>query len=623
MMTMAMPANDGHWSQALIALAAEIKPDPLGIDKVWERMRQRYPFTSRRDTGLAQNFLVEALNTALGYNVLRAFGTELMKAELTTPAFDNLLLQLLPQSAYELQAFVDGVDRPRNAVLSAKGLLRACDYVCRIDVNGQHKGTGVLVRPTLIATAAHVVLDLVDMQDDGTLIARPDTLKKLEVRFHDVEDYLPDSIQTKRCDPEVVDLHPNWLAWGSKPTPNELSRDFNVRNICDITDQGGPWDLALIRLAKARTLPEPKLVPAPPSEPVRIHVLHHPARVSGGSEPLLWSIGELDEQLGNPAVRSLHSANTLGGSSGAPVFNAGWEIVALHQGGPRVLKRKTDAAGLQETDRNRAVPVGCWSTKLDLIELGTDEIPYLPYPVIGRRATQQRIWRGMQLGAPAADRLLIIRGEPGNGLRYTKRIVRELVLPHSSGVAAALDVSNTLQDDVEAFAHRIVSALSSELTITTGVGTTTKQNDVRNAIGPILGATLETLAAGRPVWLVLEGFERAGTTEQSGVNNLLLTLIQNLEQHPLLRLVLVGWQQTTPESFAASVEDLTPPTPEDIIYACLDGGREPDLLMIDSARRYLEDEHKLGYAGYEAAKQAIEKVRPLVAQAVAMRGGSQ
>ena len=623
MMTMAMPADDGHWSPALVALAATIKPDPLGFDKVWERVRQRYRFSLRRDTGLSENFVAEALSTAQNYHVLRAFATELVKADLTEAGFDEQLLTLLPASAYTLQAFQNGDYLPKNALLSAKGMLRACDYVCQINIKGEHKGTGVLVRPTLVATAAHVVWDLVEPQRDGTLRARPDSLKDLVVLFNDVEDYLPESTKTTRRDPELAAPHPDWLAWGSQPTTNERSRAlFDVRNIEGINNHDGPWDLALIRLAAPRPTASPELVSVS-GRRYEINVLHHPARASGGSEPLLWSIGMVDEPLGDPAVRALHNANTLGGSSGAPVYDSKWRIVALHQGGSRDLQSHADAAGLCDTDRNRAVPVGCWSTKLDLIEMMTDEVPYLPYPVIGRRATQERIWRGMRFNATAAERLLIIRGEPGTGLKYTKRLVRELVLPHSPGVAAALDVSNMLQDDVETFAHRIVGALAAELRLPDPAGTTTKQNDVRNAIAPSLGAKLETLAGDRPTWLVLEGFEHAGTTEQSGVNNLLLSLIQNLEQHPSLRLVLVGWQQTTPESFAVSVEDLAPPTAEDIVHAGLESGEEPNPLAIVVARQYLDEERRDGHAGYDAATRVFERLRPLLAQVVAMQDGAR
>lgn len=623
---MAAPlAAEGQWSPDLVALAATVKTDSLGIDSVWDGIRRKYSFHLQRSTGFEErDFLVQALQTAQNYGVLRAFANALMNAGLTTDDFDTKLLTVLGPTAYDLQAFQNGVFTPTNALLAAKGMLQACEHVCRIVVDGEHAGTGVLIRPTLVATAAHVVWDLVVAQPDGTLRQGGSSLGQLAVIFGDVEDYLPNSTETKRLEGEAAELHPDWLAWGSQPTPNERSRAlFDVRNIDGINDHDGPWDLALIRLAAPRPQSTLAMTAEPPSKPFQIHVLHHPARPSGCAEPMLWSIGRLDEQLGSPAVRSLHDANTLGGSSGAPVFDRQWRVVALHQGGSRDLQTHTDAAGLGATDRNRAVPVGCWAAKLDDIERLTDHVPFLPYPVIGRRPTQQRIWRGMRPAATPAERLLIIRGEPGTGLRFTKRIVRELVIPHSQAVGVALDITNALQDDADEFAHRVISALSSELSISGQVGASTKQSDVRNSIAPSLGAKLEALGGGRPIWLVLEGCEQAVGTEQSGVNNLLLTLIMHLGEYPSLRLVLVGWPQTPPEGFVTSVEDLTPPTAEDIIRACLPPAEEPNAMAVVMAQQSLDEERERGHVGYDAARRIIEKLKPALTSALGTRGDSR
>jgi hypothetical protein len=610
---MAVSLPEGQWSDELVALAATVRKDWLGIDTVWERLRGRYGFHLQRSTGLAEDeFLLEALYVAKGNHVLRAFATGLMQAGLTEDGFDERLLAVVGTTAYTLQAFQDGAFRPTNALLAAKGMLQACEHVCRIEVAGSHAGTGVLVRPRLVATAAHVVWDLVVPQPDGTVHAREGSLRQLAVVFGDVEDYLPASTETKRNGGVAAELHPDWLAWGSQPTPNELSRaTFEVRDIAGITEPDGPWDLVLIRLAAPRPQSAPAtLTAAPHAQPFQIHVLHHPARPSGYAEPLLWSIGSLDEQLGTPAVRALHNANTLGGSSGAPVFDREWRIVALHQGGARDLQRHTDAAALGTTARNRAVPVGCWSAKLDEIERLTDEVPYLRFPVIGRRVTQQRIWRAMRPAAAPAERLLIVRGEPGTGLRFTKRLVRKLVLPHSNAVATALDVTNALQDDADEFAHRLVAALSSKLAPAGPLGTSTTQNHVRTTVAPSLGAKLEELAGGRPIWLVLEGCDTTVGTEQSGLNNLLLTLVLHLAEYTSLRLVLVGWQQTPPEEFVTSVEDLVPPGPEDIVRACLPPAEQPTPVLVAMAWQLLDLERERGHVGYPAARRVIQSLMP-------------
>lgn len=623
---MAVSMREGEWSPDYVALAATIKKDWLSIDAIWERLRNRYAIHLQRSTGLpADRFLLEALSIAKNNNVLRAFANGLMQAGLTEEGFDDKLLAIVGTTAYTLHAFHNGTFTPTNALLAAKDLLRVCEHVCRIEIGGKHAGTGVLVRPTLVATAAHVVWPLVEPQPDGTIRQAEDSLGKLTLVFGDVEDYLPNAAGTKRRDGEIASLHPEWLAWGSQPTLNERSRaTFDVRNVDGIAEPDGPWDLVLIRLATPRSQSKPALLTtAPANGTFQIHVLHHPARGLGRPEPLLWSIGQVDQQLGQPAVRSLHDANTLGGSSGAPVFDDTWRIVALHQGGGRELARDTDANGLDAAVRNRAVPVGCWSAKLDDIERLTDEVPYLPYPVIGRRVTQQRIWRAMRPTATPAERLLIIRGEPGTGLRFTKRIVRELVLSNSHAAAAALDVTNALQDDADEFAHRLVAALSSELELAGQAGTTTKQSHVRNTVAPSLGAKLEALAGGRPIWLVLEGCDRVVGTEQSGLSNLLVTLVLHLAEFASLRLVLVGWQQTPPEGFVTSVEDLAPPTAKDVVYAFAPAGEEPDSLAVSFAQQALDREREAGHTGYEAAKRVIESLQPGISSRVRTGGEAE
>ena len=174
-------------------------------------------------------------------------------------------------------------------------------------------------------------------------------------------------------------------------------------------------------------------------------------------------------------MRCLHDASTLRGSSGAPVYDARWRVVALHQGGDRVLQSSADAGGLSKESRNRAVPIRRWRDRLEEIERSVfGDVPYLttlsnspdltpsPYPVIGRRETQRRIWRAMQPHATAASRLLIIRGAPGTGLRFTKRLVREFVTARG-GVMGTLNMANALNEDAAGFAERAAGALSAQL----------------------------------------------------------------------------------------------------------------------------------------------------------------
>jgi hypothetical protein len=614
----------GEWYGAVEHLAAAVRDDVHGIDAVWEQMRLRYGFVLQRPAGYGdvRKFLVEALHVAHGRQLLLAFAHRLMEAGLTRRGFTERLMAMLGTSAYTLHSFQSGAFTPVNAVIAAKGFLRACELVCRIDVHGDHAGTGVLVRKSLVATAAHVVADLVELRPDGSLVAREDSVKELTLTFGDVEDYLPGSERIQRRPGEVADLHADWLAWGSGPTPNERSRaSFDVHDVSGIAVPAGPWDLALIRLAEPRTMPQRALrEQSPPRPPFAIHVLHHPGRQTGVSEPLLWSIGRVDKGLGSPAVRLLHDANTVTGSSGAPVFDRDWHVVALHQAGARDLQRHTDAGSLPASARNRAVPIQQWCGRLAELEGALDDVPFLqelpgpqPERVIGRRGTQARIWAGMKPDAEAEQRLLIVRGEPGTGLRFTKRLVRGLVGRYSDGVVVPVDVANTEGDDAPAFVRRITDALSLESDIPDLLGLTTVHRDERATVAPTLASEIGRLSP-RHVWLVVEGFDTGYVSP--GVSNVLSTVVSGLAQLPTLRLVLAGWLVQPPRGFESTVEELGPPTAEDIVLSLLPRGEQPTTAMLDAAATLMAAESREGREGYHAARRVVSSLGVQLAQLV-------
>jgi Trypsin-like peptidase domain len=635
---------EGVWDPEITALADAVVGEWLRIDSIWEAIRVRRGIHLRRDASSANpaEFLAEALAVARERNLLGAFAGELIKEGLVHPDFQECLDAVLGPSASELQVFKNGAFAPVPALVAGVGLLRACEYVCRIDVDGQHAGTGVLVHPRLVATAAHVVWDLIAKQAngsaalsaDGSLQAAPDSVGQLTLTFGYIEDYLPESDGTYPVfKGEVAPPHENWLAWGSPPGQNEHPRLSAVTDISGIDKTQGPWDLALIRLAAPRALTGQTLFAEAQSKPFWINILHHPTSGTDRGEPLLWSVGKLDRRLGRPPVRFLHNANTLPGSSGAPIFDKGWRIVALHQGGDRVLQRYTEARPSADASRNRAVPIGHWCERLDAIEqaLSSQEVVYVrelrgspglvpdPYPVIGRRETQRRLWRALQPGAASQDRLLIVRGQPGSGLRFTKRLVRELVTAHG-GLVAALDMVNMLREDAIGFVQQVAGTLSRQasasLSAGLDIGLTTAQRDIRAGVAPTLGRELERLAGGRALFLVLEGFGEAWLDDPPAVRELLVNLIQRLGEFPSLRLVLVGWLEDPPAGFEVSVEDLSFPTAEDVAYYFTPAGQEPSEQQVTAIQGQLQAASRRGVADYAAAQEVISLLTPFLLPAL-------
>ena len=629
----------------LSGMAAAVRPDWARVDAVWEALAREHGSHLRRQSGLEpRDFLVEAFSAARELKFLRAFAVQLVKEDLVGPdvsGFNRHLEAILGQSIYGQQSWVNGVFGAVDARIAGRGLLRACDYVCRIDIDGQQVGTGVLVDPVLVATAAHVVLPLVarradgnlDVAADGTLRAAPDTLGRLTLTFGDALDVSPDGGEPTRQTGKLATLHRDWLYWASRPTALEQSRElFDVHDVEGIAMPDGPWDLAVIRLAQPLELPAaPELVREPPGQAFAVHVLHHPHGTQQTGQPMVWSIGKLDAQLGTPPVRYLHDANTLEGSSGAPLFDQRWRVIGVHQAGARVVPRAQDAAALDAAARNRAVPIRHLCDRLDRIgpppadtapvitylQSATDLNPY-PYPVFGRRRTQESLWRGLRTDAPAADRLLIVRGAPGTGKRFTKRLAREYLEAHRAAVVT-LDLANVLTDDAASFARRIAGAMSVAVPEPAGERVTTAPWDARREVAPSLGRTWQELARRRAVWLVLEGFAGASLDVPTAVSDVVTAIVRQLPEYPLLRLILVGWMEAPPPGLEKSIEDLAAPTADDVAAHFQPPGEPADPELTALAARLLAEAHAEGLAGYDAAHRVVATIGARLA--TAMGGG--
>jgi hypothetical protein len=621
--------KSGRWDDDIVALSHEVGTDWTVIDREWERLRDRYEeIHLRRDASRSSlEFLREALQITKGRHLLPVFGAGLIAAGAVSKTFEKLLRDIVGEPVFELEAFQNGRHLPTLAFEAGIGLLDSCERVCRIDVSGQHSGTGVLVRPTLVATALHVVRKLVECDGDQVR-AVPGSADELTLTFGYLEDYLPTPIRPAQLCGISMRPHEDWLAWGSKQTLNEELEHGDVRDVCGITEADGPWDLAIIRLASPRRIDRMRQIEhRPPREPFQIHVLHHPGTTRGDAEPLLWSIGVLDQQLGLPAaVRYLHDANTSKGSSGAPVFDRQWRVVALHQAGERNdVRTESDASAVAAEARNRAVPVYHWMRRLDQLQWAPGAVPLLRDaagpdgkrgPVVGMLRTQERLWQATRPDARPEERLLIVRGEPGLGLPYIAGLASEYVRAHSGALVAVLDVANALNTDASGFAGRIIGAFSGAPGDVPPTGDSTRQNDIRTSVAPALASDLEKLSGAerRPVWIVLDGFDRAKVSDQQGVDNLLLMLINLLPERRFLRLVMIGWQQIPPEGFAGSVEDLVPATAPDVARAAAEPGREPSRLLVLAAPGVLDAVVSAGKTGHAAAVEAAQKLRQYAAE---------
>ena len=189
------------------------------------------------------------------------------------------------------------------------------DTVCCIRVGGERMGTGTLVGPDLVLTCAHVVAGA--MQADGTLVS------------------------AVVCE---FDYRMAQSGYTTPPTPVKATAAIASRSHApeDLDAQAQNLDLALLDYALLRLENDVAAQPivdgglargytaialAPPVATANqgVLVLQHP-----DAQPLRIDMGAIS-WIG--ATRLRHTASTLGGSSGSPVFDGDLAFTALHHAG--------------------------------------------------------------------------------------------------------------------------------------------------------------------------------------------------------------------------------------------------------------------------------------------------
>ncbi len=598
------------WAPEILSMARSVRRDIPRIRVILGQLGIR-----NVDYEDPDDYVPSAITNALGRGKIVAFQAALAKADLIVDGPVDISRGLF-ERLVELHSFVAPAYLPVDARLAARRFLLASDLVCRIDAGSRH-GTGLLVAPTLVATAAHLVSDLVDATGPGLPVPLAGSTSRIRVVFGDMTDLLDGESTPTSLTPTTAPLASSWLAEYSPPTAEETEGDgFVLDSVADIGEEG-PWDLAILRLAEAlpfRPMPPCGILPG---KPFQIHVLHHPGDGRGGVHPLLWSVGTVDKPLGDPPVRLLHSANTSGGSSGAPVFDAEFRVVGLHQAGPG---QRAASGG---STLNRAVPMSPWSAKLASLEF-PETVPSVPTvekldkqgnpvtrTVIGRLGTVERIWRSLFPDATAPERLIAVVGEPGRGLRFTHDLVHTVVTRYG-GAYAAIDVANCQRDDATSFADKVAGAFAAATDPRPATGLTTRQREVRSRTAPALSTALAEVARTGGAWLVLEGFDSTAARPSAAVVDLVRQLILELPESPGVRLVLAGWQETLPREFAPSVDFLEPPSAVDIARTFVPPDPPPKVLatLVPRVRKALgPDEPSLnGWCPYPIAERARSEV---------------
>lgn len=273
-----------------------------------------------------------------------------------------------------------------NAQQHGEQVQATMGMVCRIDdARGNMLGSGVLIAPHLVATAAHVVDRHVD--DDGT--GKPEGARRIKVRLN--------ALSTAAGGEAPADLDQSWLA-GFAPSHHRPAADggMTLPPAGELTDS---HDVAILRLKGAPgwlrgwvDVERSRDAVDPARRGLCLH--HHP----GGAAQAI-SVGS---HLGPHGCRFLHSCSTIPGSSGGPLLDHDARLVGLHHGN---LKDEPDTPNLAGGggwladwwSRNPGTRVAPPEVS-PFWEIRVSGPPGSGEPVIGFDGMQGRIW-GAQRGA--------------------------------------------------------------------------------------------------------------------------------------------------------------------------------------------------------------------------------
>lgn len=257
----------------------------------------------------------------------------------------------------ELQRIVD----PDNPMLNfADWVARAARIegrVCRVELNGQARGTGFLVGPGAVLTNYHVVESLID---------DPALLPKVKVRFDYKQIRLGDAANpghitldgTRVAVTRVLDSSPCTPGEAAgNPEPDDPTAEFLDYALLELEGTPGEQPITVPGAAAAgpkrgwvRVPDETDGDPYQPGFPVLI--AQHPE-----GEPLRLAI-DWQGMIGvNPTgTRVKYTTNTKRGSSGSPCFDRNWNLIGLHHYG--------DTRYVAHPRFNQAVPIAAVRQRL-------------------------------------------------------------------------------------------------------------------------------------------------------------------------------------------------------------------------------------------------------------------
>jgi hypothetical protein len=474
----------------------------------------------------------------------------------------------------QLQQLVDVQRGIQDAGLVESRLPRALRQVCRVEIDGNAKGTGFLIRADLVMTAYHVVKPLLDAQDEPIA----GSAKQLLVRF--------DFKKTENTDRAVV-LESGFVCRVADPWLVTLSpcTDDELRDLLPADEDllNGFWDFAVIQLAEVPGVSRSgfELAKRPVKKGHKLTIIQHANGRTMGMDTatVLRFLGKTDR------YRMVHDVNAESGSSGSPCLNSDFKVVGIHQAAMPVAASGGVAAVLKA---NRAVPMsnilGVWGLPVapaapvtSVVRVLTVSTPNEPeHPVFGRARLQNWVARSANdAGAGAIpDRFLTVNGPLGCGKSFSTFILKAMLPPGQHLVVECRASEFSAESSAVEFARKFLlaplSATTDQLPSLAQADTSDNAWLSRQFVGDLF-VTLHQSRKDRMVWYVLDELDDVGLPDQGQVRKLLDLMYQRAPQHPWIRFVLLGLDDVPVPGLAAATEQHRP-VPESVDALSLDVG---------------------------------------------------
>lgn len=210
-----------------------------------------------------------------------------------------------------------------------EGLLKAEGTVCRIELPDHSTGTGFLVAPDKILTNHHVVKSVIDKLVDVEKVAIRFDFKQLASGA----DVHPGTVHRLAGDPVLSTAEPS----GIDEDPNRVDDERDPGRLdyalLQLAEEAGSEEVGRRRGARQRGWIQVEDQVAKPQVGDRLLIVQHPSLL-----PLAVDAGHvLAYNRGRSRVR--YDVNTIGGSSGSPVFDERMRLVALHHLGDPDMER--------------------------------------------------------------------------------------------------------------------------------------------------------------------------------------------------------------------------------------------------------------------------------------------